>query len=74
MADLNSDPTATMSAAMSNPSSQPGIYKIFCLLTGEKNTFIVKIAREETVAELKDEIKQKKSNRLTNVDANLLEL
>ena len=63
-----------MSVAMSNPSSQPGIYKIFCVLNDEKDIFLVKISKGDTVAELTERIMEKNKNRFRTVDVHELKL
>ncbi|PVF90964.1 hypothetical protein CPB86DRAFT_477979 [Serendipita vermifera] len=69
MSDPISDP-ATMSG------SQPENYTINCLLKlgDDISVLQIKIASNESVAALKDWIKEKKPNGLNNIDADTLKL
>jgi len=49
-------------------------YKISCFVPGENSIFVVNIAEDSWVADLKNEIKEKKPARLGNIDANYLTL
>jgi hypothetical protein len=49
--------------------------KLFCFVVGEKgDAFSINIEESESVAELKKFIKQKKANKLKNIDARKLDL
>jgi Crinkler effector protein N-terminal domain len=52
---------------------QPADYKLFCTVVG-KTPFSVKISPDDTVGELKDAIKTKKSHAFHNLDADDLTL
>jgi hypothetical protein len=57
---------------MSSSEAEP--YKIFCFLLGEKQPSQIEIAKHKTVADLKQAIKNKRSNTLTDIDADALTL
>jgi hypothetical protein len=52
----------------------PKQFTIHCLFHGEKATFHVMVAADESVTHLKDSIKDKNKNDLANVDARKLTL
>jgi hypothetical protein len=49
-------------------------YKILCFIEGGEYTFAIEIASDETVHELKKEIKKKESDALAGIDVDTLEL
>jgi hypothetical protein len=55
-------------------AQQPANYKVFCIVDGKTQSFSVKISPHETVDELKDAIKIKKSHEFDNFDADDLTL
>jgi hypothetical protein len=48
--------------------------KVFCLILGNNSPFPVKIAESDTIGDLKDKIKEKKSETLKGVEADKLVL
>ena len=54
--------------------SQPEIYTVICIVVGEGAPFRVEIEKNKIVDQLKDLIKEKKSNTFADIDANLLML
>jgi hypothetical protein len=55
-------------------SSQAENYKVFCIISGGNALFSVEIAKNKSVAELKNKIKGKKNSLLANIDADELNL
>ncbi|KAG8850727.1 hypothetical protein FRB91_008809 [Serendipita sp. 411] len=53
---------------------EPTIYKIFCVFVGENVSFRVKVDKDETVAELKDEIKKNESLNISTRDLTLFHI
>ncbi|KAG8791597.1 hypothetical protein FRC16_000353 [Serendipita sp. 398] len=53
---------------------EPTIYKIFCVFVGENVSFRVKVDKDETVAELKDEIKKNESLNIGTRDLTLFHI
>jgi hypothetical protein len=54
--------------------SQADIYEIFCIFEGQRTSWSVELAKNQSVAKLKEAIKNKKSTVLANVDADDLTL
>lgn len=53
---------------------QPATCELFCLIFGESNPFAVNIAKNETVSDLQDAMKEKQKPKLDSIDANNLTL
>ena len=50
------------------------VYKLFCIVLGEKSTFSVKVDETQTVDELKEAIKNKEPHKFKDVDSDELTL
>lgn len=54
-----------------DPDTDP-VRVLFCLLDGENELFQVKVNIDDSVFDLKEQVRNKKPNALRNVDANNL--